>query len=393
MRFALSWHPGYDFDISVYQGWTRSAVELGMAESYVQQVDGNMLPDYPPLYIMVLTGFGHVYKFMFHEFDLSPVVFRMYIKLPAILTDVFVCALLYSACVTWKKNVTIGLLAALAYAINPAAIYDSAIWGQTDVIYSFCLLAAVCAWSWKKRDLAAVLLACSILLKVQAIVLFPLFGFLLLKNPRQLLRFTVVGILTMVAVLLPFAAGNVLENVAGAYLGAVGRYGSVTVGAYNFWWSLLADRGWQIESTASPFGLLSYSRWAISLFGIIYVGILWIFRKALFVENNFEPLVYCSALLAAAFFLFLPEMHERYLFPYIVLGIPLIFMGRHIAFAYWGMSIAFTINLMGVAPLSFIDKALFTEFDSLDVFVATTQVWLFIYLIYNAYLRFAPKRS
>ncbi len=200
VRFALSWNAGYGFDIGVYQGWARSAVELGMAHSYTEQVGNNMLPDYPPLSIAILTGFGHIYRLIFHEFDLSSVIFRMYIKLPAILTDVLVCTVLYSVCRKWKNSERIGLLAATAYAISPAAIYDSAIWGQTDVIYSFFLLAAVSAWYGKKRDLTAICLACSILCKLQGIVLFPMFGFMLLKNPKQLLRFTVVGIMTIVVV-------------------------------------------------------------------------------------------------------------------------------------------------------------------------------------------------
>lgn len=390
LRFSLSWNPGYGFDIGVYQGWARSAVELGMAQSYMQQIGGNMLPDYPPLSIIILTGFGHVYKFLFQEFDLSSMAFRMYIKLPAIFTDMLICMLLYGICKAWK-NRRIGIIAALAYAINPAAIYDSAIWGQTDCIYSFFLLAAIGAWAWEKKDLAAIMLACSILTKMQGIVLYPLFALLVLKtSPKELLRFTVVGCGTILVVLLPFAMGNVLESVFNVYFGAVGRYGNVTVGAYNFWWSLLADRGWQLKSTAMLFGI-SYGKWGIGLFGLMYATILWIFRHALFQKNNFEALMYCSSLLCAAFFLFLPQMHERYLFPYVVLGTPLLFLGKNIAAAYMGMCIAFTINLMGVAPLSAIDKAFYRAFDSLDVFIASTQVWLFIYLMIHAHLRYGRR--
>lgn len=394
MRIGLSWHPGYGFDIGVYQGWARSAVELGMAESYLTQVGGNMTPDYPPLSIMMLTGFGHVYKLLFHEFDLSSVTFRMYIKLPAMFTDVLICTLLYFLCKRWKNSTRIGLLAALAYALNPAAIYDSAIWGQTDCIYSFFLLAAVAAWSYEKKDLSAVMLACSILTKMQGIVLYPLFALLVLRtSPKELLRFCIVGITTVIVVMLPFAMGNVLESIADVYFGAVGRYGNVTVGAYNFWWSLLADRGWQIESSVSPFGYLRYSHIGFLVFGLVYALILWIFHKALVRSEKTDALFYCSALVTAAFFLFLPQMHERYLFPFVVLGTPLIFMGRNIAIAYWIMVIAFTMNLMGVSPLTFIDKALYREFDSLDVFVATTQVWMFIYLVITAYVRYAPRAA
>ena len=240
VRFAVSWNEGYGFDIGVYQGWARSAVEYGVADSYTKQVGGNMLPDYPPLSITILSVFGHGYKMLFGEFDLSWIGYRMFIKLPAILADVLICALLYVV-LHRLRGKKAGLLAALAYAVSPAAIYDSALWGQTDAIYSLFLMAAIAAWAWKHEEAAAVMLAFSILTKLQAIVLFPLFLFLLLPNFRRMLRFSVTGIIATIIVLLPYAFGNVLENIVNVYLGAVGRYSNVTVGAYNLLWALPSD--------------------------------------------------------------------------------------------------------------------------------------------------------
>ena len=223
VRFGLSWNPGYGFDIGVYQGWARSAVELGLAESYTQQVGGNMLPDYPPFSITMLAGFGHVYKFLFGVFDLDTMSYRMYIKLPAIFADVLICGLLYLIIKKWKGK-RAGLTGAWIYALNPAAIYDSALWGQTDSIYSMLLLGALAAWIYEKRDLTAVLLALSILTKLQSIVLFPLFAYIVLTSTdrRSFLRFCVTGMITTLIVLIPYALGNVLEEVVSVYTGSVG---------------------------------------------------------------------------------------------------------------------------------------------------------------------------
>lgn len=390
VRFSLSWHPGYGFDIGVYQGWARSGVTFGLAQSYTQQVGGNMLPDYPPLAITILTGFGHVYKFLFHEFDLYSVGYRMFIKLPAICADLSICWMLYAVLFRWKGRKA-GILGSLAYALNPAAIYDTALWGQTDSVYTAFLMAAIVAWLYKRENWAAIMLACSVLFKLQGIVLFPLFAFLVADNPRTLLRFSIAGIITSIVIMIPYAMGGVLQNIFDVYFGAVGRYGNVTIGAYNFWWSLLADKGWRIESTESPFGLLSYTKWGVLLFGALYAYILWIFRKELRNRTNMEAFFFCCALLCAAFFLFLTQMHERYLFPFVAFGIPMVTMGRKIAAAYWVLIAAFTINLMGVMPLTFIDKAAFAEFDSLDVFAACTEVWMFIILMIQAHELYAPK--
>jgi hypothetical protein len=199
--------------------------------------------------------------------------------------------------------------------------------------------------------------------------------------------------ITVLVVLIPFAMGNVLEEVVDVYIGSVGAYSNVTIGAYNFWWSILADKGWRIQSSTSPFGLLTYTKWGILLFGLMYVFILRIFRQAIRNPRNIEALMFCSALLTASFFLFLTQMHERYLFPFVALGVPMIFISRKVAAMYWAMIIAFTINLMGVMPLTSIDKAAFREFDSLDVFVATTQIWMFTLLMIFAYEKYAPKRQ
>ena len=393
VRFSVSWHPGYGFDIGVYQGWARSAVELGLAQSYEEQIGGNMLPDYPPFSITMLAGFGHVYKFMFGEFDLYSMSYKMFIKLPAIFSDVILCGLLFTIIRKWKGRKA-GLAGAWIYALNHAAIYDSALWGQTDSIYTMLLVASLAAWIHQKRDLTAILLALSILTKFQSIVLFPLFAYIVISSSdrREFLRFCVTGMITVLVVLIPFALGNVLQEIIDVYTGSVGAYSNVTIGAYNFWWSILADKGWRIQSTTSPFGFMTYTKWGITLFGLMYAFILWIFHKEIKKPGNVEALMYCSALLAAAFFLFLTQMHERYLFPFVALGVPICFISKRLAAAYWGIVIAFTINLMGVMPLTFIDKAAFREFDSLDVFVASTQMWMFTFLMIGAYAKYAPKK-
>jgi len=308
--------------------------------------------------------------------------------------DMIICWLLFVVVRKWKNTKT-GYLAALAYALNPAAIFDTAIWGQTDSIYSMFLLASLAAWIFEKRDMAAVMLALSVLTKLQGIVLFPLFAFLIFdhKNPRALLRFTIVGILTFIVVCLPYAMGGVMEQVSDVYIGSVGRYGNITIGAYNLWWALMADSGWRIESSEKVFDLISYTKVGMVLFGAMYAFILLLFRKKLQSLKNIDAFFYCSALLCAAFFLFLTQMHERYLFPFVAIGIPMIFLSRKIAAAYWAMVIAFTINLMGILPVSSIDKAFYREFEAFDSFIATTQVWMFVLLMIMAWERYAKKRK
>ena len=393
VRFAISWHPGYGFDTGVYMGWAQSAVELGLAESYTKQVGNNMLPNYPPLSMLMLTVAGHTYKwFIAREFDVYATNLLIFIKLPGILADVMICLLLSLFIRQWKNEKS-GLLAALIYALHPAAIFDTAVWGQTDSIYTFFMVAALGFWVMRHELHASAVLALSLLTKLQAIVLFPLFFFLTCRNLKLMLRFTIIGCLTTLLVLAPFLVSNAAQDVVNVYINLIGSYSNVAVGAYNFWWSLLADRAWQLQDTALLFGTISYKHAGLILFGTLYALILFVFRRPLFEDKDRDigALFFCAALLCHAFFLFLTQMHERYMFPFVALGIPLVFMSKRLATYYFIASIAFWINLMGVLPFTFIDTALYQQFDILDGFVAATQVWMFILMLGEAWVLYSKK--
>lgn len=391
IRFSLSWHPGYGFDTGVYMGWARSAVQLGLAHSYIEQVGGNMLPNYPPFSIMIFAAAGQLYQMFINPvLDVYAKSFLMFIKLPGILTDVLLAAILYGIVKRWKSRKA-GLLAAAVYAFHPVTIFDSAVWGQTDCMYTFFLVLAVAAWSFDHRHIAAATLALAALTKVQAISLFPLFAFLLWREPKKLLVFSLVGIFTTLLVLVPFIAGNTLEPALKVYFSVVGQYNNISIGAYNLWWALLSDRAWQLKDTDLLFNFIQYKQAGILLCGLAYAGILAIFRDAIRRPGNPEAFFYCAAMLAFAFFLFLPEMHERYLFPFVGLGVPLVFINRRTAWYYGIATIAFWINLMGILQFTPIDVAMYKEFESLDTFIAVTQVWMFTLLIAEAWRRYAPR--
>ena len=102
IRLGLAPAPGFEYDIGVNQGWGRSAVELGLARSYVEQVDGNMLPNYAPLPIMLFAGAAAIQQGFFGGFEGDPLSYRMLIKMPTILFDLFTVVLLFALLSRWK---------------------------------------------------------------------------------------------------------------------------------------------------------------------------------------------------------------------------------------------------------------------------------------------------
>lgn len=382
LRLLLSPLEGYGFDVGVNQGWAKSAVKLGLAKSYSEQVDGNMLPNYPPLSLIIFASTGHAYQALVSpEYDAKRVENRVFIKFPSIVADILTAALLFFIVSKWKGRKA-GYLAAIAYAFNPAVIHDSAVWGQTDSLYTMFIAACIGALAMQWNAATGVLLALALLTKAQAIVIVPLAGFVLLLRGWKAVAAATAGFVpTAIAILLPFVPDGGLQGVWNMYAQSVGYYTSVSSNAYNFWWSLLSDSANSVTDNQLLFGMMSYRAAGLILFAFSYAWLLWHVwnnRRDLKSPGLAVPhLYYAGSIAAYAFFLFNTEMHERYLFPVMALGLPLAFLSRKGAGLYASVTLLFFFNLLGVLPASAADKALYSTFPSLDVFIASLLTFLF----------------
>ena len=163
----------------------------------------------------------------------------------------------------------------------------------------------------------------ALLIKFQAIVFSPLFAALALRQPRRLTAGLVVAALVVTVVLLPFAfAGNLLDTLRRAYTDNVSAYPVSTFNAANIWYLLgqnsqpddllvflwtPVEQGWKQLLTVKPIG--------IAIFAIVS---LWVFFSAL-LRRHCDVWKH-ALILALAFFLFAPSMHERYIFPAVLVA-------------------------------------------------------------------------
>ena len=83
-----------------------------------------------------------------------------------------------------NKQASNRVAATALYAFNPAVIYNAAVWGQYDAIYTFFLILSLMLALKSKPKLSAVAFAIGLLTKPQGIVLAPLVGFLDLQEKR-----------------------------------------------------------------------------------------------------------------------------------------------------------------------------------------------------------------
>lgn len=382
LRIAIAPAPGYGFDVSVNKGWARSAVILGLTRSYTEQVDGNMLPDYPPFSLVIFSSIGHFYQWFSGQppTTASP-GFHILIKLPAITADLLLALILFFLVRQWKGR-TAGFLAAAAFTFHPAVLYDSAYWGQTDAIVTLFMTAALGVFALQWIALSTSLITIALLTKMQAVSLLPLFGLLFLTSGwKTFLKGIAGSSLTAIALLLPFAIGNTLKTVMHVYLQAVGHYPIVSSAAYNFWWSLYGDAAQSLQDSTLLFGAISHRSAGFLLFGTACIVILTLLWQTLRPTQPFHvrlPALFLAASSCAlAFFLLNTEMHERYLFPFIALGLPVAFLSSRAAYLYTTISLLFFLNLVGWLPYGSIDRAIFRTFPTLDVAIGATQVACF----------------
>ncbi len=155
----------YDTEWNIMWG-----VELGdgffSAYTHVRQLD------YPPFYLYPLYFVGRLVN--------DPSIggyppFRMLaIKFMPCLCDSLTCVVIYLLARSRDKN--LGLLAGAIWAVNPAAIFNCACWGQTDCVFMFLAALLMLALDRKHVTVAGVLWAVMCSTKLQGLYLTPVVG-------------------------------------------------------------------------------------------------------------------------------------------------------------------------------------------------------------------------
>ncbi len=384
IRLGLSWHGGFGGDISLNQDWSESAVKLGLIQSYNEQVESDaMLPNYPPLSIGMFAITGYAYQtFVSPDFDEEAPIYRVIIKLPAIIADLITVIVLYLLLVPIGGRRQ-SLIAAALYAVHPAVIHDSAVWGQIDSVFTLFMCLTILSMQRHRWICAGVLMASALLIKMQALLLVPVVvvaaGFDIRRWMRLVLGGTTIALITAI----PFTVYGAFDRLLSVYTGSVGFYNTLSYNAYNFW-VMLYTRETGKSATDLFLGPLSHRMFGlIAWFTVIVcVTVLWFpaIQQDIKSKGKTGVTLLSAALIAYAFFLFNAEMHERYLFPFMALGIPLLLLGRKGITLYISASVLFTLNLISLVAFSDVDRMILQETfkEAHPVAIATANMITFV---------------
>jgi dolichyl-phosphate-mannose-protein mannosyltransferase len=285
---------GYPTDTGDFISWFTTAAQHGIRPFY--SVAGYF--DYPPFNVYIFWAFGSLANGL-------GVSMASMVKFVPNLFDLGTAALIYFF-VRRQSTFKLALFSTALYAFNPAVIFNTAVWGQFDAVYTFFLVLSLMLALKSKPVPAAFIFALGLLTKPQGIALLPLIVLLIyMKSGLKQLAYGVAAfVATVFLVVLPFEGiGNPVTFLINNYSSGYQYYHYTSVNAFNLW----GLYGMWIND-----GFFYYVGWA--LFASVAVFTLYMVHKRLKVSGDLIA-VFAAFMLFFAFFMLPTRIHERYMFP------------------------------------------------------------------------------
>ena len=314
LAFAVSVR-GYPNDMSCFISWADRMFRVGPWRFYAEG-----FCDYPPGYMLLLWPVGALRAL----FGISAEggASWLSVKLLPIACD-FAGAYLMHRLVRERLNERTADILCLVYLINPAAILDCGLWGQVDSVLTLALVAAVYLVISGKWTAGMVTFAAAILIKPQALLFAPVGLIALLDEIRRseekgrtaLRLFGGMGIAVLAALLvsLPFCLGlktGPVSWLVGQYRSTLGNYNYITINAANLY--ALLGMNWRSLDKVGFLASFSWFMYAASFLFAVYLVVMDGRSRS---GHGKRRLFLVCAVVMSLLFAFGAKMHERYLFP------------------------------------------------------------------------------
>lgn len=324
---------GMPNDIASFKAWAVAA-----ADNFSGLYKSGMFLDYPPLYMYVLFIIGKLAAIPSLGAD-----FTLLIKLPSILADMATAYLLCKLTETKFKS-GFGYLTAAIFIFNPAIILNSSIWGMVDSFFMLFVIAALLLVVYDKVEYSVIFFAASILMKPQGIFFLPVLFFEVIRK-RSIKRLTLTilfGFVTTIVIILPFFSIKDPLWIFKLYLNTASEYPYATLNAYNLFGLLGAN----LKQDSGILFIFSYNTW-----GLLFDVLVFLFAGFIYLrfKNAAAPLLAALILNTGAFTLS-TRMHERYMYPAIVISLLLFIYikDRRLPFIFTALTFTITLNMHDV---------------------------------------------
>lgn len=253
-------------------------------------------------------------------------------RIPSIISDLVITYIIYYI-VKEKKSNKIAILSSSLFLFNPVSIYNSAFSGQMDALNNVFALISI-LFLYKKYFLpSALFFSLSLFIKLSLIFYIPIYLMLFLQKEsiKKIFYYAIFSFIFIMLFTIPISNNpiewlfNFMKN------NSLGEMQNITVFAFNFWWMLFRPT----MTLGSPTTLFSFSeirllnspldntvyfgislfKWALAIFGVFLTPILILIHKLRQKVFEMHHLLLIFTLTAMIGFLFLPRMHDRYLYP------------------------------------------------------------------------------
>lgn len=365
---------GHDSDMNCFLAWSNRVVDVGFSEFYSTEV----FTDYPPGYMYILYVIGTIRKWF--QLGNNHILSIVLTKMPAILCDLAIGWLILKIAI--KRMPKIGaILCTCVYLFNPVVILNSSIWGQVDSVFTLAIVVMCYYIIEKKLPYAYVAYAIGVLIKPQTLICTPILIFGIIdqifldgfnwKNFWRQLGLGLAAIALMLCLALPFG----LDKVISQYIDTLGSYPYATINGYNMW----AMFGLNWSAQESTFLFFTYNQWGtFFIYTIVAVAAIMNFRSKKDVSKYF----YIGAFIVISMFTLSVRMHERYLFPALILLL-MAFLYRPKKELYILYILFSIVNFYNTAHvLKFYDPMNFNRKAIVPILIAAGCVIAFFYLIY-----------
>lgn len=299
---------GHTGDLLLYKSWASSFLKYGFNIYEYQPTI-----DYPPLYFIMLSPFVWIIEHLesLNAFGLGVVL----LKLPSIIADFASAYLIYRIISRKLEKPTIAVIASLFYLIHPAILVNTSGWGQTDSILTTLLILSLMLISERKLKYAMIVSALALLLKPTAILFIPFIGllFIMYKDVKEQIISGFFFALFTAVIVLPFKGFNLFK----LYISDMNKYPRASLHAANLHTLLGGDLAIDSEKVLGlPF---SYDQMGIVLMGIFILVIAYmIYKNRAILEQRIFTLGW---LYSTGVFILMHNMHERYQFFVVALGL------------------------------------------------------------------------
>lgn len=347
-------------DLLRYADWGRIAFLKGFDQTYNKSAItfGGDANNQPPgsLYPISLAYYGHLKTAnIIQKIDrqspeqtniANQQILYVFMRLPSLMAEILLTSIIFLF-IKKKRGKYPSLAASLLY-LNPVLIYNSTFWGQMDSINNLFFIAALILLSLGKIINSSISLTVSLMTKLSVLPLLPLFVIQFFKSKpsyKQLIISAAISLGIICTFVLPISKQPIIWLIQFIKLASGGELQNITSEAYNLWYALFS---FPLLTKINPLESAQFFTIPLSTYGyllyIIFAGpLLYVMFRSK--KDTPEKTFILFATLALISFLFLPKMHERYLYPFFpLLAVSLGFSKRWLWY-FVSISIVHFLNL------------------------------------------------